>query len=204
MKEKYSCMNRADTYSLMLLAGGKSSRMGQNKAELLYKGKTFTDYSIEKAEKLGINQIYLSGNQKVTEAVQIIQDIYQEKGPLGGIHACMKAMKTPYCLILPVDVPQIPVEALESMLNYHERYCLNVEGKQLPLLLKHESFMEPLIGIYPVTMADFVEKRIMEERLSVFRMIEAWGCESFEAEIQNWQAANINTRDEYEKLLKRV
>ena len=53
--------------------------MGQNKAELLYKGKTFTDYSIEKAEKLGINQIYLSGNQKVTEAVQIIQDIYQEK-----------------------------------------------------------------------------------------------------------------------------
>ena len=204
MKEKYSCMNRADTYSLMLLAGGKSSRMGQNKAELFYQGKTFVDYSIEKAEKLGINRIYLSGNQKVKKEVQIIQDIYQEKGPLGGIHACMKEIKTPYCLVLPVDVPQIPIEVLECMLNYHESHGQNAEGKQLPLLLKHETFMEPLIGIYPVTMVDFIEKRILEERLSVFRMIEAWGCESFEAEIQNWQAANINTWDEYENLLKRV
>ena len=38
----------------------------------------------------------------------MIRDIYRNRGPLGGIHACMKEMDTPYCLVLPVDVPQLP------------------------------------------------------------------------------------------------
>ena len=45
-------MSRADKYSLLLLAGGKSKRMGANKAELLYNGKTFVGTLIEKAKQL--------------------------------------------------------------------------------------------------------------------------------------------------------
>lgn len=197
-------MDRADCYSLLLLAGGKSSRMGKDKAELLYKGKTFVENSIAKAAKLGIRQIYLSGDQHKRDDVSIVKDIYPQQGPLGGIHACMKEMKTPYCLILPVDVPQIPVEILEELLKCHERHNRNTDGKQFPLLLKHETFMEPLIGIYPVMMADFIEERIQAEQLSVFRMVETWGCECFQTDIPEWQVANINTQEEYEKLLKRV
>ena len=43
-------MARADNYSLLLLAGGKSSRMGTNKAELLYEGRTFIENLMEKAK----------------------------------------------------------------------------------------------------------------------------------------------------------
>ena len=52
--------------------------------------------------------------------IHVVSDIYRERGPLGGIHACMKAMDTPYCLVLPVDVPQFPVETLEELLLVHE------------------------------------------------------------------------------------
>ena len=53
--------NRSNQYSLLLLAGGKSSRMGKNKAELVYEGKTFANLLAEKAEKLGIKEIFVSG-----------------------------------------------------------------------------------------------------------------------------------------------
>ena len=197
-------MSRADNYSLLLLAGGKSSRMGSNKAELLYKGRTFVENSIDKMERLGIKKIFLSGYERERSDLEVVWDTYREMGPLGGLHACMKRMKTPYCLVLPVDVPQIPVEFLDKLLAAHELECKDPEKKKLPFLLKHEAFMEPLIGIYPVTMVDFIEERMKENRLSVFRMIEAWGCVCFQTDIPAWQVANLNTPEEYEKLLKRV
>ena len=71
-------MGKADNYSLLLLAGGKSSRMGTNKAELLYEGRTFIENLIEKAKKLGIGKISLSGYEKDGENLQVVYDIYPE------------------------------------------------------------------------------------------------------------------------------
>ena len=68
--------SRAENYSLILLAGGKSSRMGSNKAELTFQGKTFTDLLIEKARMLGIEKIYLSGFEKADADVQVVWDLY--------------------------------------------------------------------------------------------------------------------------------
>ena len=195
-------MNRADNYSLLLLAGGKSSRMGEDKAKLLYNGKTFVECLIEKARQLGITRIYLSGNQEQRECAQVIQDIYPEIGPLGGIHAGLKNLQTPYCLVLPVDVPQIPLEFLEEMLTFHESHDFYNGDREIPFLLEQEGFLEPLIGIYPAGLWEFIEKRIKDGQLSVFRMLKQWGCECYRTEIPKWQLANINTQDEYKKLLE--
>lgn len=234
-------MNRAEQYSLILLAGGKSSRMGSNKAELLYEGKTFVQNLTEKAEKLGITKIYLSGfeekecheiNRKIEQ--QTVWDIYPERGPLGGIHACMKKMTTPYCLILPVDVPQIPVEVLETLLREHETkhetdYVIDHEKnhktdceknsvgnsvenhvencadhRQLPLLLQHGDRKEHLIAVYSATMVSFIEELIKEHPASVHGMLEQWGFVCCQMDIEEWQAANINTRANYQELLSQT
>lgn len=195
-------MNRAEKYSLLLLAGGKSSRMGKNKAELLYKGKTFVENLIAKAQVLGITNIYLSGYQERREDVQIVWDIYPERGPLGGIHACMKQMKTPYCLVLPVDVPQIPQEILEELLRFHEKNGNETADEQLPVLLKHGDRRENLIGIYPVQMVGFIEDFIRERPASVHGMLDRWGNCCYEVTVPKWQIENINTKEAYEELLK--
>ena len=130
MEEKQKT-NRAELYSLLLLAGGKSSRMGEDKAELLMDGESFLSCQIKKADRLGIREVYISGHDagrgyfpewrsKKQLHIHVVSDIYRERGPLGGIHACMKAVDTPYCLVLPVDVPQLPVEMLEELLLVHE------------------------------------------------------------------------------------
>lgn len=197
-------MNRADNYSLLLLTGGKSSRMGMDKAELLYEGKTFVENIIKKVQCLGIEKIYLSGYKGNRNEAEAVVDIYPEVGPLGGLHAGLNAVTTPYCLVLPVDIPQIPMSFLETMLNEHEKQCLIAKEENLPLLLERDGFLEPLIGIYPVEMVGFIEKRIEEQRLSVFRMLKEWGNKSFTTDISQWQIANINTQEDYKELLNRT
>ena len=192
-------MERADNYSLLLLAGGKSSRMGINKAELLYEGKSFLENIIEKAKCLGLKNIYISGYQWNYEDVQVVYDIYPEIGPLGGLHAVLTNAQTSYCLVLPVDIPQIPVTFLDELIKIHEQGTIDIE---MPLLVEREGFLEPLIGIYPVIMKNFIEERIAAGNFSVFRMIKEWGYVSVQTEIPEWQIANINTQEDYKKLLK--
>ena len=192
-------MGRADNYSLLLLAGGKSSRMGTNKAELLYEGRSFLENIIEKAKCLGLKKIYISGYQGNYDDVQVVYDIYPEIGPLGGLHAGLMSAQTSYCLVLPVDIPQIPVTFLEELIKLHEQQTIDME---MPLLVEREGFLEPLIGIYPVTMKNFIEERIAAGNFSVFRMIKEWGYVGVQTEIPEWQIANINTQEDYKKLLK--
>jgi molybdopterin-guanine dinucleotide biosynthesis protein A len=105
-------------------------------------------------------------------------------------------------MILPVDIPQIPESFLEDLIEVHEQQILDSKLEKLPLLVERDGFMEPLIGIYPTSMADFVEDRIKAKRFSVFRMLKEWGSETFVADIPAWQIANINTQEDYKKLLK--
>ena len=192
-------MGRADNYSLLLLAGGKSSRMGTNKAELLYEGKSFLENIIEKAKCLGLKELYISGYQGKYEDVQVVYDIYPEIGPLGGLHAVLTNVQTQYCLVLPIDIPQIPLAFLDELIKIHEQGTIDME---IPLLVEREGFLEPLIGIYPVTMKNFIEERIDAGNFSVFRMIKEWGYVGVQTEIPEWQIANINTKEDYKRLLK--
>ena len=181
---------------MILLAGGKSSRMGSNKAELVFEGKTFTQVWLEKANQVGIERIYISGYEE--KGFQTIWDVYPEIGPLGGIHACMDVVKTPYCLVLPVDVPQIPTKIIEMLLEFHE----NMDEKEFPVLLKHGERRENLIGIYPVQMKKFIADRIEAHRLSVHSLLDTWGHRCVACDVPEWQVENINTKENYEELLR--
>ena len=183
-------------YSLLLLAGGKSARMGTSKAELLYEGKTFLQHMLDKARALGIEKCYISGYASHQEEVQTIWDIYPERGPLSGIHACMKTIETPYCLILPVDAPKLPVEILEALLQRHQQI-----QRDKVLIWEHGVRQEPLIAIDPTVMVNAIEAMIKDHAAPVFRAIDAWGFESFRMEMAEEQIININTPELYKKLL---
>ena len=189
-------MERRKRYSLLLLAGGKSARMGTNKAELTYEGKTFLEHMMDKAQALGIDQCYISGYTSRQEQVQTVWDVYPNRGPLSGIHATMGVISTPYCLVLPVDAPKLPVEILEGLLQHHEQRDYNKV-----LIWEHGVRQEPLIAVYPTAMADTIEGMIRDHAAPVFRAIDTWGFESFRMEMQQEQILNINTPELYRKLL---
>lgn len=189
-------MARNERYSLLLLSGGRSRRMGTDKAALLYEGKSFLEHMLDKARFLGIDRFYLSGCASPRENVRSVWDIYPDRGPLGGLHASMKAMDTPYCLVLPVDAPKLPAEILEELLAEHER-----RASEKVLIWEHGVRQEPLIAVYPTAMADHIEAQIRLEGAPVMRCIESWGYESFRRDLEREEPLNINTPELYKQLL---
>lgn len=189
-------MERKSQYSLLLLAGGKSARMGKNKAELLFEGKTFLEIMLEKARQLGIEKFYISGYCSPREEVVTVWDHYEDRGPLGGLHACMKSMDTPYCLVLPVDAPKLPQSILEALLIRHE----NRQNENV-LIWEHGVRQEPLIAVYPVAMADTIKELIREHSAPVFRALDTWGYDRYRLEMEEEQIINVNTPEAYRRLL---
>lgn len=188
-------------YALLLLAGGKSSRMGQNKAELMFQGNSFVRNLLIKADKIGLQDKFLSGYMLDMEDVKVVPDVYKDRGPLGGMHACMQAMDNSYCLVLPVDVPQIPGRILEELLKKHKN--LSEEEKEKPLLLSHGERIEPLIGIYPVKMKDIIEQCIRDKSAAVFDVLKKTGYLECRIRTEEWQVENINTPETYAMVLKK-
>ena len=170
--------------------------MGTVKAELLYKGKTFLEHMLDKARQLGIEKCYISGYESPSDHVRTIWDHYEDRGPLGGIHACMKAMDTPYCLVLPVDAPTLPMDILEALIEKHEH-----RTSEKVLIWEHGVRQEPLIAIYPLSMLDTIEDLIREHSAPVFRSLEVWGYDRYRLELEEDLVLNVNTPQAYNRLL---
>ena len=156
------------------------------------------EHMLEKARKLGIEKIYISGYGAPVNQAQTVPDQYPDRGPLGGIHACMKRMDTPYCLVLPVDAPQLPEAVLEGLLSSHERDKENEKVR----IWEHGDRKEPLIAIYPTAMAQTIEDLIKERAVPVFRALDRWGYECCRIETDEDQIINVNTPELYEKIRK--
>ena len=69
--------------AMIVLAGGASSRMGQEKSDLLLNGRTFLETQIAKGRQLGVNRIYVSGYRGEGCTEEIVMDRIKERGPLG-------------------------------------------------------------------------------------------------------------------------
>ena len=72
-------------YSL-LLAGGKSSRMGQDKRFLVFQGQTLVERSLALLQNTGSDQLLISGE---LAGYKSIPDLLPDSGPLGGLHAAL-------------------------------------------------------------------------------------------------------------------
>lgn len=189
-------MARCIEYSLLLLAGGRSLRMGRPKAELPYRGQTFLWHMLDKGRQLGLQACYIAGYDAGAQA-QTVPDLFPDRGPLGGIHAGLQAMTTPYCLVLPVDAPTLPVEILEGLLMAHE----NAAERNRVLLWEHGQRQEPLIAVYPAAMLQSLEELLRGGAAPVFRALDRWGYDCWRQEMDREQIINVNTPELYERLL---
>src|ERR1700704_3068714 len=94
-----------DNVTAFVLAGGKSSRMGQDKAFLQLGGRTLLDRALDLA-KNAVDGVFIVGSaEKFASLGPVVEDIYPGHGPLGGIHAALTRTSTDLNLIIAVDLP---------------------------------------------------------------------------------------------------
>ena len=100
-----------------ILAGGKSTRMGVDKAFVQLDGRTLLARALELARGLTSEVRIVGDVAKFGKFGPVVEDIFQNCGPLGGIHAALRASATEVNLILAVDVPFVAGQFLSYMIE---------------------------------------------------------------------------------------
>lgn len=100
-----------------VLAGGKSTRMGSDKALLPWKDGTLLAHAMKLTAALTSNSYIVGDSTKFASYGAVIEDIYRDRGPLGGIHAALLSTRTDLNLMLAVDLPLIDPQFLQFMVG---------------------------------------------------------------------------------------
>ena len=155
----YPKLSQETTYAAILV-GGKSSRMGRNKALLQYQGKNLISHLKKTLISIGIKNKNILICGQVPGYKSAIPDIFPSKGPLSGIYtATAKVLdleskkqgeNDPNLLVLPVDMPALDRLSLKSLiLNIKSQNACRFEGQQMPVIFKLNSlYLDTLSGFF--------------------------------------------------------
>jgi molybdopterin-guanine dinucleotide biosynthesis protein A len=115
----------------VVLAGGRSRRMGRDKALLEWRGLSLIDHALRRFTTAGVPDTVVSG---VRPAHGGIPDQHQGEGPLAGLLAVAEAYPERRLLVVPVDMPRLPAAWLiELARTSPTAQALHFEGYPLPL-----------------------------------------------------------------------
>src|SRR5437016_2345075 len=103
--------------SAFVLAGGKSSRMGTNKAFLSLNGSTPVEQARALVAQVCEKVFILGARELYSHLGECLEDVYPDCGPLGGIHVALLNSPTPHSLIIAVDTPFITAGFLDYMIE---------------------------------------------------------------------------------------
>jgi len=101
-------------FSGFVLAGGRSSRMGSDKAFLEFNGRTLLARALNLLHRLTPEVRIVGPAAKFAAYAPVVEDIYTGRGPLAGIHAALSSSTTELNLMLAVDLPLVT----ESLLQF--------------------------------------------------------------------------------------
>jgi len=131
----------------IILAGGKSTRMGSDKGFLKLNGVSFMEYSITAMKPL-VSEIIIVSNNPDYDIFNLkrVEDVIKEAGPLAGIYTGLKTSKTEFNLVLSCDVPLITKEILEMLIEAQDRQSdiiqIVSQGKSMPLIALYKKCCE--------------------------------------------------------------
>ena len=100
-----------------VLAGGQSTRMGTDKAFLQLGRETLLARSLKLVSAVAGEVRIVGSAAKLGDYGSVVEDIYPNRGPLGGIHAALKTSATDLNLMLAVDLPFVEVRFLRYLIS---------------------------------------------------------------------------------------
>jgi molybdenum cofactor guanylyltransferase len=133
----------ADDVSAFILAGGKSTRMGADKAFLEWNGRSLLARALDLARSVTCDVRIVGSRKKFAEFAPVVEDGFRDCGPLAGIHAALRASVTELNLILAVDMPFASVAFLRYLLGQARR------AAEAAVIVAHAGgHRQPLCAIY--------------------------------------------------------
>jgi molybdopterin-guanine dinucleotide biosynthesis protein A len=132
------------TITAMLLTGGRSRRMGQDKAGVIIAGGALWQRQLRVLRELGPEALWVSARTRppwCPPEIEVVVDKPPSRGPLSGLAAGLGRSQTSHLLALAIDLPRISTEHLGKLWG-QTRSGAGVIPQQ-------DDYFEPLCGIYP-------------------------------------------------------
>lgn len=184
--------------SAYILAGGKSTRMGSNKGLLPLNGVSFAELIVKALKAASIENITIVSETEVYDALNCnrIEDIYPNKGPVGGIFTALYHSKTKQNILLSVDIPLITEEVIQWLIKNR---ATDKKITQVKVLEK----TNPLIAIYDQELVSVFEKNLLKDQLKLQMVVDEIPHQTIEApKIWCPLLQNINTKEDYQNLIR--
>ena len=189
----------------IILAGGKSSRLGQNKALQTIEGKSLLQWVIDRLAILSTEIIVAAAGGEpmpCTSAVTIktVCDVYPGKGPLGGIYSGLRTSTSPRAIVVGCDTPFLSVGLLDYMSRISSTFDVIVP--------RIEDKVEPLCAVYSRSCLAPIQGLLEQNELRIntlFAMVEVIYVGEDEInrfDPQHLSFFNINSRADLDRAKK--
>lgn len=161
-------INKINDVTAVILCGGKSSRMGFDKAFLEYENKYLLLKNINELKKIFDNIILVSNSEDKLNNIKelnsvdncdIVVDCMQDKGPLGGIYTALINSNTDYVFVTACDMPFINIDLAYNMYKKINKNDIAV--------CVYENKMEPLFAFYHKNCIQIFEDQLKQNILKI-------------------------------------
>lgn len=197
MRQRYD--RAVSDTSVFVLAGGKSTRMGQDKALLEFGGSTLLQRALDIAASVSKHVAIVGDPTKFAAFAPVVPDIYSNHGPLGGIHTALSNSTAELNLILAVDLPFVDSRFLDYLISRADESSAVVT---VPCVAGR---YQPLCAIYRKAFAALAEQALAarENKIdTLFSQVPLCMISDEELSQTGWNAAmfrNLNTPEEWEQ-----
>jgi molybdopterin-guanine dinucleotide biosynthesis protein A len=185
--------------SAFILAGGKSTRMGSDKAFVMLNGRTLLDRALELAHFVTPDVAIVGDPAKFSPYAPVVEDVFRGCGPLAGIHAALCTSQTDLNLILAVDVPFVPPALLQYLIMRAEK--TSAPRATIPRI---DGRWQPLCAVYRRQFGDDAEQALRAGCYKIDALFAAPQTQTIEEEELKAfgffpkMFRNLNTPDELE------
>jgi len=145
-----------DDVTAFILAGGKSTRMGTDKALLAWRRRTLLEASLDLVRAVTREVLIVGARDTLSSYGPVVEDVFRERGPLAGIHAALRASATDLNLVLAVDLPFVEMKFLKYLLS--QARATNA----LVTVPRTGAGWQPLCAVYRRAFADLAEQSLRQ------------------------------------------
>lgn len=186
----------------IILAGGKSSRMDEDKAFIPFSGKPLIEIMINKLTQIYAELIIITNKPRFYEkyGLKTHPDILKGRGPLGGIYTGLITSKDKYNFIAACDMPFLNLDLVRYMIKEIDDYDA--------VIPEYNGRLQPLCGIYSKNCIIPIESTLSANNLKVTDLLQHVEVKLIsEEEVKRLDPeglsfTNINTKKDYQCILQ--
>jgi molybdopterin-guanine dinucleotide biosynthesis protein A len=189
------------TIPAIIFAGGKSSRMGEDKSLMPFRNyPTLSEFQYHKLQQY-FDDVYLSAKtDKFTFPSKVLTDKYKESSPLVGLISVLEQLDCEAIFILSVDAPLVDENVIKKLWEAYIEEKNKKDSKIHAILAKSPSGLQPLCGIYKKSILNSANINMKKNKHSLKSLLNVCSTRSV-LFTQDTAFTNVNTQDDYLILL---